>query len=141
MDITKKQIKQNREKWLKVLRDNKSRKYFFSLEDGTNRNARSILGHACHALGEKKKRIEVGHGLKITCYGLDKSGQFCPDSVFEKLDITETGAFRNPVYVNGGGYFDSIQDLFYGNLISLKEIADIIEREFKKDNFISYIPF
>ena len=137
MKYTQEQINEYRAQWLAQLRDPKSEFWMGELESIESPNKRCCLGHACHAL--EAQREEDWNGQEIIYrFGNDWDVSYLPLGIAEKLNITTHGQFREPVTVdhyeadNLGALNDS------GLLDTPAQIADIIEEQFKNDNFLSY---
>lgn len=87
--------------WLDALRTPGARKTRRCLEEaadlGSPHPRRSVLGHACAALGcPRGATTHTVEGRPVTCFGgpeLDEASQRLPRSLAQGLDIAEDGAF------------------------------------------------
>ena len=125
----KKQITENRQKWLAVLRDPESRKHVKSLEKFTDPNSRCCLGHACHALD-----IEKNKGSEFGFIYYDGEAGILPKQAQKKLRVDAVGNFKKPIRING---IDSecLVELNDCRGLTPKEMADVIEDQFENHNF------
>ena len=135
-----------RQKWLAQLRSPDAKKTTGKLEDFDDRRKRCCLGHACHALGESRRESISGHGKAVVQYGYDRALYQLPDSAAELLDITTSGRFKNAITVKHtvSGYegfsrlMTCLSDLNDDTTLTPSEIADVIEEQFKTDNFVPF---
>ena len=140
MKYTQEQIDKYRAQWLAQLRSPEAKKTTGKLEDPDAPEKRCCLGHACHALGAKRtvERREAYEHRDTVFYG-EKYGEasWLPLEVRQKLNISLKGSFRVPVPVDGitVNALSIVND--YTKLLP-SEIADIIEAQFKADNFLPY---
>ena len=118
--------------WLGVLRDPKSEKMCGALAHHFHTDQRCCLGHACHALGLPLEQWDWRGG-----YGGEHS--YLPARISELLDITQLGAFREPLLIDGlKARFESLAGLNDASNLSPAEIADVIEDMWKNDGFVPY---
>ena len=141
---TQEEIDENRRKWLAQLRDPESKKTTEKLESSIKSNERCCLGHACHALSADREAFADG----IVYY--DGEEGILPRSVEQKLNITHRGDFKEPITVRFMKRVDlpvgirpygteiEANDLIEVNDftdLTPKEIADVIEEQFRTNNF------
>ena len=148
--MTKKQIENCRKKWLAQLRHPDAMKARTELERHDIPNARCCLGHACHALGLKRKvrkaelNLDGVVGKSVVFYG--DSTTYLPIEARKKLNLTYNGRFLKPIKVRDvpGIYLaENYEKKEYWNLAEIndatplgpREMADIIEENFENDNF------
>ena len=132
------EINEYRKKWLAQLRDPKSKKAIGKLEDLKNHNKRCCLGHACHALGVTR---DIDTYTDRVSY--DERWGKLPESACRKLNIDRIGRLKNEILAPNRDSNNS----YYGNLTMLndetkltpQEIADVIEEQFERDNFIPFM--
>ena len=136
MKYTQKQIDKYRARWLAQLRSLEAEQWTGELENYDKPNKRCCLGHACHVLQTKRKKIDSLHKV-IYGDGYDANGSTLPHSVAEKLNITNDGELIK-CYVHGNDVYGALTIINDSGVFSLSEIADIIEEGFKKDNFHPY---
>ena len=129
-NYTREQIDENRQKWLAVLRDPKSKKALGVLESSKDPNARCCLGHACHALG--LKRTEPSESRHVH---YDSKSQWLPISARRALKINPVGRFGKNVIINGKELSNLCQVNDWTSLTP-QEIADVIEDQFDNNNFV-----
>ena len=149
--MTKKQIEKYRKKWLAQLRHPDAMKARTELENYEDPRQRCCLGHACHALGIKRKErmteftLDGPTNTNVVFY--DESTTYLPAKARKKLNLTYNGEFRKPIKVSSSlaKYWEETE-LFkaeFSNLAALNdltplgpnEIADVIEENFENDNF------
>ena len=139
MKYTQKQIDEYRAKWLTQLRDPESKLLIGELESIDDPNKRCCLGHACHALEAERTLDFTGQEVYYSC-GNDRDMAYLPLGIAEKLNITNNGKLRKPYQFTPRGF--EYEDLAYLNDSGLVDspaiMADIIEEQFKNDNFIEY---
>ena len=129
---TQKQIDNNRRKWLSQLRDPESKKETGQLESLDDSNTRCCLGHACHALGIKRLVESYAHEQeKVVTYDFQNTN--LPYSACNMLNINVLGEFKKEVLVNGK-YCQSLTEINDFTDLTPKEIADLIEEQFKENN-------
>ena len=149
--MTKKQIENCRKKWLAQLRHPDAMKARTELENYEDPRQRCCLGHACHALGVKRKvrqaevNLEGVVSVSVVFYG--ESTTYLPWEARKKLNLTYNGAFRKPIQLSGliTKYWadDELDYKDFKNLAEINdvtplgpsEMADIIEENFENDNF------
>ena len=137
MKYTKKQIDEYRAMWLAQLRDPESECWIGELENIDDPNKRCCLGHACHALQAQREEDWESKEI-IYRFGGDYDVSYLPRGIAEKLNISIHGKFRKSVIFRTVKAPD-ISCLNDSGLISSPaKIADIIEEQFKNDNFIEY---
>ena len=137
------EINENRRKWLAQLRDPESKKHYGELENPLASNARCCLGHACHALDIDRELQEDGEIFVAYggCLG------HLPKEAARKLDIEVTGYLKNSIeiqFCNSKGRVQvikchSLTDVNDSTSLTPKEISDVIEEQFEKDNFVPFI--
>ena len=136
MNYTHKQIEEYRAMWLAQLRDPESKLWTGELESIEDSNKRCCLGHACHALGAKKN-VDYENEVRYT-FGDDWDVAYLPNGIAEKLNITVNGEFREPFRIEDYEACDLSYLNDSGLIDTPAQMADIIEEQFKNDNFIEY---
>ena len=128
--VTKENRRHYRQKWLDFLRGEGRRKAKGLLEKiaGYDKeNPRCCLGHACVALGMK--------GVKDNTNMIyDGSSALLPLSAQIQLGISSDGSFKECVSV-GSATYSSLSTINDCTDLSPADIADVIEEQFKNDNF------
>ena len=130
---TQEEIDENRRKWLAQLRDLDSKKEFGQLENVKDSNARCCLGHACHALGIRR-RVKQYPSSSIDLVAYENTSGALPSSACYMLNITAIGRFIEKIIVNGESCSD-LSDVNDNTLLSPAEIADVIQDQFNNNNF------
>ena len=136
MKYTQAQIDEYRAMWLAQLRSPEAKKAQGKLEDPDKSNYRCCLGHACHILGVQRKIAKPEwRANQCVFYGCENS--WLPLEAREKLNVSLKGSFKVPIAVDGitVNALSVINDY---TKLSLSEIADVIEEQFKNDNFIDH---
>ena len=142
MKYTQKQINEYRAKWLAQLRSPKAKKTTLKLEDFKKPNKRCCLGHACHALGIKREVLESNYSLGNSIVHYENEPTYLPEEAYEKLDITSEGRFVTPVELDHihkyykGDVYKNLARINDHTALTPAEIADVIEEQFKANNFI-----
>ena len=127
---TQEEIDDNRQKWFEVLRDPGSKKHIGRLEHNSLRPyARCCLGHACHALDIERQEWDKGD---LILYGGCET--ILPQEAADKLGMNAAGQFKKPVIFDGIGFLD-LASLNDNSDIGLEEMANVIEEQFKNNNF------
>ena len=134
---TQEQIDEFRAQWLAQLRSSEAKKHVRWLEDAEDSDKRCCLGHACHALGIDR-HINVIN--QMVAYGDNAfslmNTKVLPSEAQAKLNINESGEFVHTIRLNGKGIlFQSLSHLNDRSGLEPHEIADIIEENFKSNNF------
>ena len=132
----------NHKIWLAQLRDKSALKTHGKLEDANTPNSRCCLGHACHALGYKRKVFECDLGGPDVFY--DDQVASLSIEVQNDLGIDSVGTFRKRIrldesrikYSHLKPVFQNLSDINDRTNLTLGEIADLIEAQLKTDNFV-----
>ena len=141
MKYTKAQIEENRTKWLAQLRSPEAKKTTLKLENSKNPDHRCCLGHACHALGIQREVLESQNTVNGWMVHYGEQTSYLPDEASLKLAILCNGEFVNEIKIDHiHSYYANIE---FENLAQINdhteltpaEIADIIEEQFKANNF------
>ena len=141
MKYTKAQIDEYRAKWLAQLRSPEAKKTTLKLENPKKPNNRCCLGHACHALGIQREVLESKNTVNGWMVHYGEQASYLPDEASLKLAILCNGEFVNEIKIDHiHSYYANIE---YKNLAQINdhteltpaEIADIIEEQFKANNF------
>ena len=125
------------DKWLKVLRSPLSQRTKGKLENGVYSEARCCLGHLCHALDVPRYQIDGESGLVEYGEDGDASWSQLPEYVARQVGITQNGDFFRRIEYKGDIYY-CLADLNDKTEVTPQEIADVIEREAKANNLLSY---
>ena len=126
---TKEEINENRQKWLAVLRDPESKKVTSILESTGDPNARCCLGHACHALSLKRTMYDKSRYVYY-----DYEFRQLPLRACEALEIDTNGSFKEPIVIKDHNFY-GLTGVNDGTSLTPQEIADVIEDQFKNNNF------
>ena len=132
---TQEEIDENRREWLAQLRDPESKKTIGELESYDDTNERCCLGHACYALN-----IHCDINITDRTVSYDTEAGKLPNSACRKLNIDRIGRLNNDILLSDDDEYDNF---YISNLTTLnddtdlspQEIADIIEDQFKTNNF------
>ena len=127
------EIEANRAKWLAALRRPGSGKRVGCLEDVEAPHKRCCLGHACAALAPGLRFVDTLAGARVRYRGHDKT---LPAEVSRMLGIDREGTFRATVDA-GGRSNVGLMELNDATNLTSAEIADVIEAQFRLDNFES----
>ena len=129
--------------WLAKMRHLKSKKHQGSLEKAHHPEHRCCLGHACAAFGVD--RLSERENSGVVSYGSRDEGwhsKVLPVELVRRLRIKNNGEFKKPITIKGYRTefdrpveFGSLVEINDNTRLSLAQIADIIERENKADNF------
>ena len=131
-----------RQKWLAQLRSPDAKKQIGMLENISIPNKRCCLGHACHALGSPRA-IDKNKVL----YGKKKTYGTLPRELAVLLGITIAGHFEKTIFldikptiqdVKRPVSFDSLTEINDETDLTPSQISDVIEEQFKADNFMDY---
>lgn len=149
-------VSEARRSWLNYLRRPESRRAKGRLENPVDVEHRCCLGHACAAFSisgivpiERRvcntKGTLSGRMFPVVFYGKreDWSENKLPYFIAKMLDITTEGKFRKEVKIGNifttmYGKFDSLVPMNDDIDISPQQIADVIQEQFEKDNFVPY---
>ena len=123
--------------WLKILRNPESKKEKSKLQNFVDKERRCCLGHLCHAVGAIVTKSAIESERYIYHYKDTYSSTFLPLALAELLDVSTSVHFKKRV---------KYEHYMFGNLSSindesgatLSEIADIIEKNIKSRNILSY---
>ena len=125
--------------WFSVMRDPKSGKCKGRLQDVTNPNDRCCLGHLGFSMG-------VTTGIKVDkCdneyvayfYGGRTNGIVLPSALAKELDMTQCGDFVEVIEI-GDAEYCSMSVINDETDLTMAEIADVIEAQFKAGNVTRY---
>ena len=138
------------EKWLAEMRRPDTVKFHRSLENPHNENAMCCLGHACKALKDEFNLKYVNDGTEVT---VNNNFGVLPNEVARALNITRHGNFKaearlmvkNHIMLVAGddgvkqtSDFIDLMDVNDSTLLSIEEIADLIEYCYKIDAFTEF---
>ena len=138
MKYTQEQIDEYRRIWLEQLRSPEAKQAKGKLEDVSAPDHRCCLGHACHILGLPRvvKRETEWAAKELVFYGKDYGeSSWLPLEARQKLNISLKGSFKTDVKV-GGISVNALSVINDYTKLSLSEIADVIEEQFKNNNFM-----
>ena len=142
MKYTQEQIDDYRAQWLAQLRSPEAKQARGKLEDPDDPNKRCCLGHACHILGlERTVKKPEWRASDCVFYGKNcGEASWLPREACKKLNVSLKGSFKVPVAVDGITV-NSLSIINDYTKLSLSEIADVIEEQFKADNFLQSAEF
>ena len=138
MKYTQEQIDEYRAKWLAQLRSPEAKKTCSKLEDPEKPNHRCCLGHACYVLGLTRTVEEIQDDIfNYDAVYYDNGYSYLPISACEMLDINPDGDFKEVINVtmNQKQFCKNLAELNDDTELQPAEIADIIEENFKANNF------
>ena len=128
--------------WLGVMRDPKSGKCKDQLQDVTNSNDRCCLGHLGFSLDViiETKLNDNREAFIVYRYGHDwPSSSNLPRALAKELDMTQNGDFVKDVKIRGTRYA-CMSEVNDETDLTISEIADVIEAQFKANNVARYEP-
>lgn len=144
--IKREEVQENRKKWLEFLREPGRKKAQGALEYHYDPDARCCLGHAGHLFVPDTRKLDGDYVF------YDGRGNTAGRRIQRALFITHAGEFRESVVVDRSRGIESDEEVTLnddGNVLigscatlndatdlTMAEIADIIEEQFKNNNLV-----